>query len=381
MNNFTVLLPFFFIFAMLAFVLVRLAFFNPLKKLAVALGGKLTRKGEICFPLEGRDIFVKYTPGSKNRSPEFNVYVQGTYGAQLLIRYETSLDRFYKQVGLNVEPQVSDRDVNDKLYFECDDQAFINRLFLRPEVKQQTFDLLSKYSDIEITIKTCLLKKYPSADISNISTADVTNSAKELLDFAASVPPVGDSHPELLIFKIKRGVLNLLGTLMLAAGLISWIWGGAAFHVVESMRLWTWSSNYSIPMALAIFGIVFWLIKGFSTSSKVFIYFLITFSIGTVLCGRYGAAIFNGVYDTSVFQTFDQPVIEKYITTHKSSTYYHVVVQGWRPGMSNWSFTVSSNAYNSITLGRSRYRITTRSGCLKYEWVISEKRIEDKGDY
>src|SRR5690348_1702461 len=101
-------------------------FNNSFKKLVTDLGGRINNQGLGVFVFQGREIFVQYTPGSRNRSPELKIYTKGEFGADLLIRYETSKDKFYKQIGLNRELQISDREANDKLYFECDDQEFLN---------------------------------------------------------------------------------------------------------------------------------------------------------------------------------------------------------------------------------------------------------------
>ncbi|MEI7998628.1 MAG: hypothetical protein WCH62_03890 [Candidatus Omnitrophota bacterium] len=348
-------------------------FFNPFNELINSLGGKVNLNGEGVFPFQGKNISLKYTPGSRNSSPSLKLIIDGTFGANLLIRKETSLDKFYKRISLNRELQISDRDVNDKLYFECDDQEFLNYLFLNPNTKSEVFDILKDYSDIEISKNKCLFKKHPSPNISEITKEHVLLSAKELFDFSLLIPNSGGSHPELATFKIKSIILYSLGTITLATGIISMIWANISYCVVDPIRLWVWASNYSVSFALVLVSGAFFSIKGFSTSSKIFSYFFITLCLGAPLCGRYGIAVYNGFYDRSPVEEFEQVVINKYITHHKSSTYYHVVVSPWRQKMKDWSFTTNSLEYDNIQLGDTQYTISTSAGRLGFEWVLSER--------
>lgn len=351
---------------------------NSLKPLIIQNQGSININGEGILNVEGREVFVKYTPGSSNRSPEFKMYANGEFGTDLLIRYETSGDKFYKSVGLNREVQVPDREVNDQLYFECDDQDFVNRLFLNSKTKVDVFDLLKNYTDIEITTKRCLLKKYPAPPLSSITQEVLMASAKEVLDLASLIPNKAGEHPEIITFKLRRAIVQVLGTIILVMGIFFWIWANVQFRVVDAMALWICSTNFTIPLALAVSALVFFIIKGFSTSSHVLTYFVITFSIGIILTGRYGAAVYNGIYDKERPSVFNQPVVDKYTTTHKSSTTYHVVVEKWRENMSNWHFTVSSSLYYQIHVHSTKYQIMTKPGRLGYEWVVFERMLSSE---
>jgi hypothetical protein len=121
--------------------------------------------------------------------------------------------------------------------------------------------------------------------------------------------------------------------------------------------------------------LAFIIIRGFSTSSKVFSCFVITLTMGAIFLGRYGGAIVNGIEDRSVTQDHEQIVIDKYTTTHKNSTTYHVVVKAWAPHKDNWSLTVGSSSYRQIKIGSTHFRIKTKKGKLGFEWVVSEKMM------
>jgi len=362
------LLPF---ISILVFVYAVPAF--TLKKRISQLGGKLNYKGEGVLSFEGRDIFIRYIPASRNRSAELRVSAAGHFGAQALIRYETPSDKFYKQIGLNRELQIPDREMGDKLYFECDDQEFLNFFLLNSRTKSEVLSLLKDYADIEITKDRCQLKKYPAGDLAMISREDILGMARQLVELSTLIPSSGGDHPELAVFKLKKVLMYGIGSIVSAAGGFSFLWASCEYRIVDAGRLWELSLNYSATIVIAAVSLAFFLIRGFSTSSKVFLFFLLTFSAGGILCGRYGAAVYNGFFDRSPVESFDQVVYNKYFTISRGSSNYYAVVQPWRPGRKGWVFRVSQGTYAFINPGSTHFQILTRSGRLGFEWVVAER--------
>lgn len=347
---------------------------DALKRLAAGLNGRILRNGKWVFSRRGQDVFAQYTPAGKNTPPQLRLYTKGSFGAQLLIRPETGLDKFFKGAGLNRELEVADREMNDRLYFECDDQEFLNHFLMQNDIKSQVFKLLGRYSDIEITPQSCLLKRNPSPGIEAISQNDMEQMADDLLDVAAQIPAYGGSHPELVLFKIKGVVLKAVGVLTLIAGIVFLVWS-AQYPLVNGARIWNYTFCYALPVLAAVVALVYISIRGFSTSSKVFVLFLWTFGLGVVLISRFGTAVYNGFYDQSSTQAYDREVVEKYTTYHKGSTYYHVIIAPWRSDQPNWSFQVQSDEYDRISPSTTKYRVFTHQGCLNFEWVAGQQEL------
>jgi len=392
-----VFLPFLFI---IFFIRVCSGFFSPLRKTVSELGGKINWKGEAVFPYKGKDIYLRYIPGTRYTSPTFKIYLFGLFGGQMLIRRKKFNDKLYQQIGLNRELRVSDGQLDERFYFECDDQGFLDRLLISPNAKSDIVDILGSYSDIEITPGKCLLtkssvsytsiltkenlmlakekltelRKLSGPNASMFSKENLIISAEELLEFSSLIPGFGAEHPGFIGFKIKQVVLYFLGGVIILAGGVSYFWS-LTYPVVDALRLWKWSSGCSVPIALIVSVVAFLMIKGFSTSSKSFMFFITTFCIGSLLIGRFGTAVYNGKYDISPVEKFDSTVISKYLTYGKNTTYYHVVLEPWRVGMRNWAVTVSENSYNTISPGITQYEILTRAGRLGFEWIISQQRI------
>jgi hypothetical protein len=338
------------------------------------LGGKINRKGEGVFTVDGQTVAVQYFSGEGG--PWFKISVSGTFGSQLTIRPETSRDKFYKKIGLNKEMQISDAEIDKDLFFECDTPEFAKQLFLSAQVKPLILKIFSYFNSIEITRDKCTIKRFPCEKLNKINNEIITDSARKLLNFVSFIPrSVSSYHSEVFSFKSWRAILYFIGYGLLVCGGICTLWANISFRVVDAMRLWLLSISINIAIFVAALCFAFQKIKGFSTSSKVLIHFLFSFGIGIVLLGRYGFAVTNGILDMTPAQKFEQVLINKYTETGDNSTTYHAVVAPWRPARSGWKFTVSQGEYGRIRVGKTYYAIITKSGRFGFEWVLSERLI------
>ncbi|MCX5708982.1 MAG: hypothetical protein NTY14_08480 [Candidatus Omnitrophica bacterium] len=366
----------FFVVMVVAVIFVTTRSPNSMKKKIKELGGDVNKKGAGVLIVGGKTLTIEYFPGSRNSSPWFKISTSGTFGSGLLIRWETSRDKFYKKIGLNQEVQVSDKAVDERLFFECDTPEFTKQIFLNPDVKPLVLKILSSFSSIEITEKTCTFTRSPSEPFNEISNEVIMDSARKLLAFVESIPRSDlGYHPEVSVFKTWKAALYFIGYGILVCGVVSFFWADFSFRVVDSLKLGLSSIGVNAVIFSAGSYFAFRRIKGFSTSSKVFIHFLFTFGIGILLLGRYGFAVANGIFDKTPAQKFEQVVMDKYTTTHKSSTTYHVVVAPWRLAIRPWGFTVGRAEYLGIVPGKTYYRIVTKPGQFGYEWVVSESLI------
>jgi hypothetical protein len=406
MNYFFALLPVIIIFTVLIVCLILNSFFNPLKKMMQELAGQVNVKGEGILSMEGRSVSIKYIPGSRNRRPEFRMFTAGSFGADLVIRRETGLDTFFMKIGLNKEVPILDRELADKFYFECDVPEFLQQFFSNSEMKPLVLDILEAFDFIEITKNGCTFRKYPCGALENISleppsgsagspaNPDLTGiflkyagkgseniskdfvmaSAGKLLKFVSCIPQTFiEPHPELAAFKVWRAVLYAIGTVAMISGIVFLMWASASFRVVDEFKAWSLTAELFCAIFFGASYLAFLVIRGFSTSARVFIYFLVSFGIGSLLCLRYGGAVYNGFFDTSPIKQFEQTIVYKYTSTGKHSTYYHLDVSPWREGMKGWSFQVSRGTYNQVRINQTHCLIATKSGCLGFEWVVFQK--------
>ena len=361
--------------AIIVFIVVAIKLFDPMRKKIKEICGGVNRKGVGIFTVDGKTITMKYFAGSRNSSPRLKISTYGIFGCELVIRRETSRDKFYKKIGLNQEIQVPDKEIDEELFFECDIPEFTKQLFLNADVKPLALKILSYFNSIEITRDTCTLTKCPCERLDNISNEVIVDSARNLLIFVSFIPRfISSYHPEVLSFKKWGTALYFIGYGILACGVICFILS-FAFRVVEPLRLWLLSIAVNILLFSGATYFAFQKIKGFSTSSRSLMHFIFSFGIGILLLGRYGVAVANGILDKTPVQEFKQVLVDKYTTRHKSSTTYHVVVSSWLPANPGWRFTESKEEYSRIQIGKTYYMIVTKSGRFGFEWVLYERLI------
>ncbi len=362
--------------AIIACVIFLVYFFDPMGQRMKSMGGRRKSNGRGVITVDGREVELYYFGGSKNSSPFLSFTVKGTFGSSMLIRSETTADDRLKRIGFNKEIQLSDTTIDPRLYFECDEPEFVRRMFYKDDAKNILKDIFDHASSIEISPGACAIKIRPCASLAKISDELIIFISRKLLSLVSFIPPVIVSpNPDLVKFKSSSLFLIVSGYAILALGIASVVWANVAFLVADTGRFWL-ASMCVVFVGIAV--VSFWVfnkIKGFSTSSRVFWNFMLPFCVGMILLGRFGGAVINGYLDMSQAKQFDVPVVDKYITRDRSSTYYHVVVAPWRSQTPGVRFAVNRNAYNSVHPGKTRCAVTVKKGFLDFEWVVHKKFI------
>lgn len=347
-----------------------------MRKKMKELGGRINSKGAGVFTVDGKILTMEYSGGSEGSHSWFKISTSGKFGSELVIRREKFQDKLYKKIGLNQEVQVSDKEIDEGLFFECDMPEFTKQLFFNTEVKPLVLKILGYFDSIGITRNICTFKISPCERLNKISNEIIMDAARDLLSFVSFIPrSISISHPEVISFKTRKVILCFIGYGILACGGICALWAINSFRVVDPVRIWLLSIGVNIILFPAAIYFAFQKIKGFSTSSRVLIQFLFSFGLGIVLLGRYGFAVANGIRDNTPLQKFEQVVIDKYTTTDEDSTTYHVVVSPWHSASHGWKFTVSQGEYDQIRVDKTCFEIITKSGRFGFEWVLSERLI------
>ena len=175
------------IFAAAAYVNIISLFRNSMKKTMKRLGGQMISNQEGIFTVEGKPITIKYMAVHRYNS-DFSLSTPGTFAAHLTIHTKTSQDKFYKNIGLMKEMRAQDEELNDKLYFSCDMQEFIDRLFLNTDVKPMVLDILSTMDCIQITKNACTFKQGTQNSLDDMTKGHILGIARKLLKFAPLIP-------------------------------------------------------------------------------------------------------------------------------------------------------------------------------------------------
>ncbi len=326
------------------------------------------------FVVNAQEVLVQKIPATRKHRPQVIVTVKGQFGTKLLIRRENAWDRFFKKIGLDREPQIQDRSANDKLYFECDDQEAVDQIFVSSNLKGQVLSILDQGFTISIKPKVCVFKKVYSGD--GFDNDNFESLAKTLGTFAMALPAFVSTSPRVILFNVIKFLLLTLGYTTAALGILSAIYG-SFYPVVEKSQCWKFGLDYLTPAILSavIFG--FGIVRGFATSSQVYLHFIISFCLGAVPLSYFGTQYINGKYDSGNPSSFTVPVSYKYTTRDENSTTYHVALEPWRKGGSIFSFTVGYSTYVNIARRPTKYTVITKPGALGIEWVTNYYKAGD----
>jgi hypothetical protein len=351
-------------------------FSGPMAKKMKALGGKVNNQGDGILLFDGKPVSLEYFSGSRYQPSYFKISVPGNFGGRLVIRRETIKDKLSKDIGLDQEVQVQDKEVDQKLFFECDTPEFVKQLFSDFEAKHIALDSLRYFTSIDITPHRCAFTRIPGQYPTHIGNDIILNAGPKLLSFVKFIPKSSSpARPEISNFKKQSALLDRIGYGALICGFAVLFWAVYCFRVFDDAKLWHSSLPFSIGLFIAGVIFAFERIRGFSTSSKVLLDFMFRFAIGAVLLGRFGGAVANGLFEQSQVSTFQQRVIDKYIS-HGKSTSYRVIVAPWAGHFRSWGFSVNPDEYNNVKIGSTQYMITTKPGRFGFEWVVSEDMIQ-----
>jgi hypothetical protein len=345
---------------------------------------KLFPPTQFKFTINGRDVLVQRIAGGKGKLPKLAVTIPGPFGGRLHIRYENAFDRFFKKIGLDVEPQIPNRDLNDRLYFECDDQEFVNRVFSSGDFKFKILDLLAQGYTVSIQPQKCVFRR--NLIDGRFDEKECEELARMFVAMTMSLPTTSETNGAPIRFQIIKTLLLTMGYATLAAGGVVFCFSltygmlenaRLTYPVVESAQCWGYASQYFVPAILIAVIMGFGAIRGFATSSRIYINFVLSFCIGAVVLGYFGTQYVNGKNDEATPTSFVQPVVHKYTTRGKSTTYYHLSLAPWRAGGSRFSFDVDYGTYEATISGKTRYTITTKPGALGLEWVTGYSKYDD----
>jgi hypothetical protein len=338
------------------------------------LGGQRTGMYSGTFNCEGRSANFYYYPGSKNRSSELKIFVDGPFSANCVIRREGGADAFAKDIGLNREIQLNDPAWDARLYFECDDQAFVQEFMRSADAKEAVKGLLADFNSFEISGSRCAVVKRPCSQLSSVDTGVMSAAAAQLVKLSTYIPAsYGGSvsaTPQTDEFKSSQNLFTGFSVGFFIVGILLSLWGTSSFEPLQGGRVFFVSLWFSLPLSALFLAYACHELAGHSTSARAFFGSAVFAIIGLVLSGWGGAVVLNGSLDSSLRESHRTAVYSKRITHHKSSTYYKVTVEGWGPGSSGYEFTVSPYTYDQINPG-DPCEVTTRQGAFGFQWVVA----------
>jgi hypothetical protein len=327
----------------------------------------LTITGNIDLSAPGRGGAVAQVQGGYRGDPRATV----KEAFEVLFRKENGRDRFGKSIKLNREFHAGDPIFDATVYVESDARDEALKLYLQNEaVRTAIISLLEiGFERVELFRGAACVRLSRTNPTKGQITAfqDVAQAIEVLVD---SLPhfegnPVGRATPLRAAVILSYSIVSAIAFLIagpVCDGLYHTVHSGALTScILAGLSLWVFSTV-----------IVFVLLRGKSDSLRnVGTWFLSQAIALPAVCVAL-ALTFNAKLDDSTPVRHVATVKRTWVTHNKNSTSYHVEVVSWRPDQTAITLDVSSSVFASANSTR-RLEVTTGTGYLGWEWVISKR--------
>jgi hypothetical protein len=340
---------------------------------------------------EGRSFTAKYLPGGKNTPPTLRIIAavdevgDGAAASAyresarahvalrpaIILRRETSADRFGKRVGLNREVQLGDAGFDAAVYIETDSpEEDVQRTLADETLRSAVREML----DAGIT--------RVELDPTGLSAVCIARGGVDVATFERTAAQLARAATALPLFTAGHVTKprNQLGPILTMAGLcMAW---PVALVFLKRMPLDGSATLVGIGAGLGLWVLfaiaLVRVVRGKSDSLRraglmgLPTLFLIPMATLSALVWA------NRELDTSPLVDHPTTITRTWSTRQKSTTYYHLDVASWRPGERVQSLNVSPAFYSRSKLG-SGIVVTTHAGKLGWEWVDSFRLLPQEG--
>jgi hypothetical protein len=335
--------------------------------------GSLPLKDSI-WDVDGRRVVFSYTVGFQRCPSRYELTFTGSFFAHAKFRTETSMDGLLKDVGLNKEIQLNDPEFDRMVYIECEDKEFIARFLGSDEAKAHLRRILSIVTTFQIKGNQCVLVKDQYDGAAGASMEEIRTAAKSMIALVEKIPSwVNASEVATpLTGQLTRRLLFLSGVAVttLVCGLGSVLFATSFFQPLLVGAMVRGSLFISAPLIIIFLWFVFVRVRNSSVASRLLWVAGLFGSVGIVLVCWGGMMTFNAILDTSDKVAHEVRVVSKFVNIKKVSDSHYVVVPAWFENGTMYALERSHSEYERLMPG-AKCVITTRSGFLKYEWIVN----------
>lgn len=328
---------------------------------------------------DGISYTVNFKRKGKKRSTTgtLRISVRAISHAEFKISKESSLDRVAKAIGLSKEVQSGDRNFDEHHYILSDSVAFSTALLKVVEVRQEIASIfMLGFDRVEhdgATISAVMNTANRSDGDASHRTDCVVRALQGISQEISKTCVAAVDN--LLAASTKRTISYSICIGAGLTGLIFTIWGSSAYPLINSGELFRDSLEYSVPLYVIVLCLMFFMLRGRSSSHRDFIAFFFIALVGFPLAGYGIGIILNGRNDPGPLIQHSQLITDRYTTTTtkkgRKTTHYHVRYDYWGQPPHQLSHSVSSSEYSAVVPGRSRVEIGVKPGKLGYEWISS----------
>lgn len=339
----------------------------------------------------GRAFTTKYTPARKNTPARISVttpvdddanssishsdrvFGRGSVDVRpyLVLRAETSFDRFGKRHGLTREIDIGDKDFDAAVFIDSESREDIIRKTLADRALRQAAREL-----IVDKQRVVLGPKGLSAERS------ITPKKPEDFEVERTIERLGTIAAGLPVFKAGRAdkqpwLFEVVLIIALAVGVIgiSVLTAQFAGPLGNEALIAGFGGGFLLWLLVSLGAVA--LLRGHANSLRRIGMFA---GIALVLIpwGTYETLCWgNRMWDTSPGTGHATKVVRTWTTQRKGRSYYHLEVAAWRPGEVVLPLGVSATFAGKATVGRGII-VTTHEGRFGWEWVESFRLVRQQ---
>ncbi|MBU4306047.1 MAG: hypothetical protein KJ893_10590 [Candidatus Omnitrophica bacterium] len=345
-----------------------------LQETASRLGGKRDLLGRYVISKNGSKYWYAYSPPGKNNPSVLKVTIPCSSRGEFAVVLESEFDKTAKKLGFSSELQTGDKDFDANYYILSDTVDFARIYFQSTEKRElikKIYDI--GFNNIKHDGKTVEIT-WIGFEKNGLSTTLITETADCLFGLSKTLPDYFADQMLLGIprMRFKTITAYTIPSLTLFAAAIAWFWI-VKYPPLDNFAIFIRSLLLSIPLFILYIVAVGFAIRGRAASHKDFVKIVGISAIAFLLFANNGFILINGLKDFNKPAIHNTVVTSKYLTRHKNSTTYHIIVSSWRPGHNMEEFTITGNIYSRIEQGKTEAIFVTKPGALGFEWVVSKE--------
>lgn len=324
---------------------------------------------------EGTEYRFRYFAGSKNSPSYFLINIDCPSSGEFEITEESSMDRFFKKIGISSEIQTGDPEFDGNFYILADSFEFAYPIFSLPQKRQAVREIFALgFDSVKHDGKTIEAKWSPFQLDEDLDHSIITETVSQLMILSKNMPAV----PQSMMFlgrpkwKAKRVAAFAVPSVPFVMGISSLIIGSHWFPPLDSGSLLLDSLRYSVPLLVFSLWLAVRLIKGRSGSHKELIGIVILSLIAFPLSGFGMEMTLNGYLDMEAPSSHSVRVVHKYLTRSKKKTHSHVLLESWRRRGETEKLEIPFLLYRQISPGKTVMEVVIKPGRFGFEWLVSQ---------
>jgi hypothetical protein len=311
--------------------------------------------------------------------------IAGPVGYDYAFKKETSIDRFFKFIGLSNEHQIGNMEFDDLVYVVSDNLQLHRQVSSNTKIADAVIKIFKSDEKYSCKVKEIRnnsgriwvrCKTNKSFDEGNV--LDQSSEIAGLLNIIANeieqIPQLSNSRwrdP----FVIKAAIILALSTGLAINGLVHLmrlIWTNVPF-TIDSNQLFIDSLYWGIGLIFSYIIISVMVLGRSARTHLVMIELLLIGTFGSVATSFAELRDINIELDESVAEEYQVKALDKRINRGRRKKYYYLYLSDWNKEEKWKKVKVSRGMYHAVSIGDDVV-ITQKRGYLNYRWVESLER-------